>query len=463
MARTELLAAREQEQVRGLVAELLAEQHSERPGRELTVLVILPDMGYGGIPSLGVMLPRAFERPYVDGEWADAVDVHVFPRVDALRMGLADLELARRDVVCIGPELGPGWAAKPTGSGASDARERRRPRRLTPIRVGWRGSEQIVLENGSWTAAPSVGRHAFFAVALSCEAPSAVLEGSLLLEDVGGGVSPLAFFPTGSPSSSTFEATTDPEILFGPPIVALAWDGPSPATRLRLLDALPVMEPRFPRSGDVFLLDDVGFTAPTFRVAVPEPLPPYDYARLDLRFVFKGAEIPVFADLPAPLPRSDGALLFTPTGAHLDGTRPTYIPPEAGVPWARGPSNPSPPGPHLERPFRGPSHLAPRPPPRPGPRGRPQPLATRPAGPSPPPTDPPRIHIPQRLTPPPPAVACPARSPIAQLVEQPAVNRFVVGSSPTRGATDRSGRLRELAAVDGHRPRDLATSRSEGW
>jgi len=292
VASTERAMAGEQAALRAEVDRLAREHAESASPRPLLVLLLAPDSGYGGIPCLGDLAPRAFAPPFAP---PGGPRVLAFADPDALADAWDELDLAAHDVVLIGPEVERADESllpappQPEEEGRR-ARERRRPRALTPLRGGHgpgeRLAERALRRDGvRWEVEPPLAAH--LATAFALRFPARPVAGELVLHEVGGGERglPLSFAGGDAASPIALGVPPRPELLARPAVVALEWRGTPEPAELRLLDALPSVAPLEPAPGATLAGVE---RPPRFRARLPAGFDLPARLRLELRFAYRG-------------------------------------------------------------------------------------------------------------------------------------------------------------------------------
>lgn len=352
VAHTETAMAQDQAAIRAEIQGLVDEHGTVGEPADLLVLCLLPDSGFAGIPNLGDLLPLALEHPFVPSK---GPELRTFFDTATLQAALLEDGIARRDVVVLGPEVGGDFGVLPPDPALDGAanRERRRMRRLTPIRYGlareadlstlaWSRAE--TLEQVLWTPERAVPAHAAGALELSLGAlPFA---GTFTLEHANGTTTraPVEVRPraedgdggSGGPHRLTLELPTGLAQRLAAPITGLVWTANDTRTQatevgalhdLRLLEHLPEVELVAPEPGHKIPVGRATIELPHFTITLPNDDVRPRFARLELRFDNVGRPISLFAD--TPVPPTGSSLDLTPARLH-DGSAP---PPAPGEPW----------------------------------------------------------------------------------------------------------------------------------
>ena len=332
VARTERLRAEDHRAALDLLDDLAGEAAEERAGRDTLVLALVPDGGFGGIPSLGTMLSAAHAPPFAP---ASPLEIEVFGSPSELRTWLTDRDLSGRDVFVLGPECDADWlplGPDPALEGSPN-RSRRRLRRLSPLRPAASPSRLLPVEDG-WTVDPPQSAHAAGALTLTLRSVEAPSTATLVFDTAGRWTVPVPL-DASEPATRTVELPTDPAFRFGPPLSHITWQGPTPTPSALLEPTLPPLTPLSPAPDQAFDTTELATSGPTFEVQLPPPaaLVPGTFARLELAFELKGNQATVYSDFD-PTPNADGLLAHRPTLLHLSGDHPTPMDPAACAPWS---------------------------------------------------------------------------------------------------------------------------------
>ncbi|MEM7311237.1 MAG: hypothetical protein AAF682_31515 [Planctomycetota bacterium] len=333
VAFTERMHGEELREFQRLFAEI-ADQ--ARPGRVPLVLGILPDGGFGGIPSMGPMMQASQGPPFTAEQ---RVEILSFRSSRELRDWLSGASIGDRDVCVVGVESDAGWnplPPDPTLPGSAN-RRRRMPRALSPLRAGFAGDEglgtPLVADASGWTADPPLPAHAVGAFELQLKS-GAPIRGALVFAHEQGEIEVRLDDP-GSPGTRlACGAPLSLPLRFGNPIAHVTWrgEGPPPSKLARPLAALPELELRTPPAEATFVTTEVHDRGPRFAAnGLTGAWRRGSFARLELLFEFKGVEASIFADLPVP---PAGELALEPTLIHLEGNRPTPADASIVAPWS---------------------------------------------------------------------------------------------------------------------------------
>ena len=330
VAWTERLNGEELRSIRALLDDIAEEA---RPGRTPLVLVLAPDGGFAGIPSLGGMITKCYRPPFLADE---PLEIVAFTFTQNLRDHVVDAELGRRDVVVIGPECDANW----TPAGPSDElsgeenRARRLPRRLSPLSLGMAADAAPVFrrDGDGWSVAEAVPAHALEVLEFEL-APNEALLGKLRVPTRTGFLDVPLDLPAGSGSRIAVELPRDLAVRFGAPVTRIEWAGaePAPDIELRVVPRVPTLEALLPIEGAAFVTADHGVFGPEFRVAaLDDSWRAPSFARLELRFEFKHLVASVYNDFPL----APDVLTTTPGALHLEGAATELIPDSATAPWS---------------------------------------------------------------------------------------------------------------------------------
>ena len=319
-----------------------------RPGRVPLVLTVLPDSGFAGIPSMGPMLDASQAPPFTAEK---RLELRFFRSSRDLREWLAGAAIGARDVCVVGVEHDAQWNPldpDPALGGARN-RARRLPRALSPIRAGLAGGSgggepDVVLEavEGGWRADAPVAAHALGAVELELDEGAAVQGALRFAQDPRVPAVPVA--DPGSPGTRlALEVPLSLPLRFGEPLEEVLWEGAEPPARAVAAGARLAAgaDPAGARAAGHLrdrhgargrpALRRGGGRARGWRRGI--------FARLEVRFEFKGLEASLYSDAPLPPDPADPAdpsdpVEWSPRWIHLDGAHPAPVLPEACAPWS---------------------------------------------------------------------------------------------------------------------------------
>jgi len=331
VANTEALAARDREQRIELVRAAHREQSRVDPERGVTVLAVVPEAGYGGIPGHGVLLRWVIEPPFWSppaGAEDTPLRLEVFTDEAHLARSLYDLDLGAAGVQAIGPSRSAEAKA------GVALRAEHLPRTWTALRPGLTEAElagvtwslDAAAEGREvWYPDPPLPPHSVEALRLRMP-PGGPAAARVLLRQ--GRVTTLlrVRFPRSTEDRVTVvKPPTALRSFLGGPIAAIEfqWEpGGAPlSTAPEPLWRGPRLELHEPADmAEVQLIVHGG--PPGFSFSVPDPSAAAPYARFEMVFFPTTTPMALFSDVRMDrLDPKQGRLRFLPTHLHADITR----------------------------------------------------------------------------------------------------------------------------------------------
>lgn len=328
VANTEALAAREREQRIELVRAAHREQSRVDPERGVTVLAVVPQAGYGGIPGHGVLLRWVIQPPFWSppaGAEDTPLRLEVFTDEAHLARNLYDLELGGSAVQAIGPSRSVEAEA------GVALRAELLPRAWTSLRAGLTEEELASLtwslEAGDgarevWHVDPPLPPHSMEALRLRMPPGGPAAARVLLRQGRATTLLRMRFPRSAEDRVTVVKPPTALRSYLGAPIDAIEFqvqEGGAP------LVAAPEPLWRGPRlvlhepadMAEVQLIVHGGPPSFTFSAPAPEALAPY--ARFEMVFLPTTTPMALFSDVRTDaLDSRDEGLRFLPSHLHAD-------------------------------------------------------------------------------------------------------------------------------------------------